>query len=172
MKKAAENWNVPIVVTTIVQFFESLFSNKPSRCRKLHNIANSVVIIDEAQMLPINYLTPSLLAIEELVKHYHVSVILCTATKPEFTTLLTMKPIEIINNPDIYYELFKRVKIESCGDLSDDDLAELIINQKQVLTIVNTRRHCEELFLKIRDEEKCISFKRENVPETSKRSFA
>ncbi|HOA78882.1 MAG TPA: CRISPR-associated helicase Cas3' [Bacilli bacterium] len=153
MKKAAENWNVPIVVTTIVQFFESLFSNKPSRCRKLHNIANSVVIIDEAQMLPINYLTPSLLAIEELVKHYHVSVILCTATKPEFTTLLTMKPIEIINNPDIYYELFKRVKIESCGDLSDDDLAELIINQKQVLTIVNTRRHCEELFLKIRDEE-------------------
>ena len=146
MKKAAENWNVPIVVTTIVQFFESLFSNKPSRCRKLHNIANSVVIIDEAQMLPINYLTPSLLAIEELVKHYHVSVILCTATKPEFTTLLTMKPIEIINNPDIYYELFKRVKKEYSGNLSDEDIAELNINQKQVLTIVNTRRHARSYF--------------------------
>ncbi|MDD4077633.1 MAG: CRISPR-associated helicase Cas3' [Bacilli bacterium] len=152
IKKAAENWDIPIVVTTNVQFFESLFSNKSSRCRKLHNIANSVVILDEAQMLPINYLKPSLAAIEELVKHYHASVVLCTATKPEFTSLLSTKPTEIIKEPEYYYNLLKRIEIVNLGLLSDDELTEKILQHHQVLTIVNTRNHCQQLFAKIKAE--------------------
>ena len=82
MQLASENWDKPVVVTTNVQFFESLFSNKSSKCRKLHNMANSVIIFDEAQMLPNDYLKPCLTAIEELVINYKVSAVLCTATQP------------------------------------------------------------------------------------------
>ena len=82
MQLAAENWDKPVVVTTNVQFFESLYANKSSKCRKLHNIANSVIIFDEAQMLPPDYLKPCLAAMEELVDRFQCSIVLCTATQP------------------------------------------------------------------------------------------
>ncbi|MEO1855738.1 MAG: CRISPR-associated endonuclease Cas3'', partial [Rubritalea sp.] len=79
---ASENWDAPIVVTTAVQFYESLFAAKTSRNRKLHNMANSVVILDEAQALPVQYLNPCLRALEQLSSHYHTTTVLCTATQP------------------------------------------------------------------------------------------
>ena len=84
---ATENWDMSIIVTTAVQFFESLFSNKSSKCRKLHNISKSVVVFDEAQMLPISYLRPCVYTITELVQRYHVSAVLCTATQPSLDNM-------------------------------------------------------------------------------------
>lgn len=80
MKLAAENWEAPVVITTNEQFFESLYANKTSRCRKLHNIANSVIILDEAQMMPVDFLKPCLHVLEQLVHYYGCTVVLCSAT--------------------------------------------------------------------------------------------
>lgn len=86
-KLAAENWDAPVIVTTNVQFFESLYGNRTGKCRKLHNIVNSVIVFDEAQMLPNDYLQPCIRAIAELVAYYKVSAVLCTATQPSLNKL-------------------------------------------------------------------------------------
>src|SRR5208337_3155069 len=148
LRLSAENWDMPIVVTTNVQFFESLFSNKRSRCRKLHNLEKSVIILDEAQMLPTGYLKPCLAALSELVRNYGTTVILCTATQPKLGDLLdeSIRPREIMQSPDQLYNSFKRVHVTDSGSLSDELLSARLRDRKQVLCIVNTRKHAKKLF--------------------------
>jgi CRISPR-associated endonuclease/helicase Cas3 len=145
---ASENWDMPVVVTTNVQFFESLYAARATRCRKLHNIAESVIILDEAQSIPDDYLLPCLTALEELVRHYRVTVVLCTATQPALGGLWPMKsqPREIIPDAARLYESLRRVHIEYLGPVSDVAVAEAMLEEQQALCIVNTRRHAATLY--------------------------
>lgn len=155
LKLASENWDMPIIMTTNVQFFESLFAAKSSRCRKLHNIANSVVIIDEAQMIPTGFLKPCINALVELVANYNTTIVLCTATQPAMNRLLPpdfKQPMEIVKDPDELYKAFQRVKVDNLGSLSDDTLAEKLLSQDQVLCILNSKKHARIMYEKIEDE--------------------
>ncbi len=154
LRLAAENWDIPIVVTTNVQFFESLFANKSSPCRKLHNIAKSVIIFDEAQMLPREYLRPAMAAVWELVTNYGASAVFCTATQPKLEQFLPEKthPIELAPNPQGLFDFYKRVEIKNLQTLTDEELLERLNEHEQVLCIVNTRRHASGLFGGLRGE--------------------
>ncbi len=145
---ATENWDAPIIVTTNVQFFESLYAAKPSRCRKLHNIINSVVILDEAQLLPPELLTPCVDVMNDLVRNYGVTLVLATATQPALPKLDF--PVEIVPPEMKLYERLKRTEIkfpESLRETTDwPALVEQLQRYDQVLCIVNTRRDCHDLF--------------------------
>ncbi|WP_195276783.1 CRISPR-associated helicase Cas3' [Anaerotruncus rubiinfantis] len=148
-KLAAENWDMGIVVTTAVQFFESLFSNRSSRCRKLHNLADSVIIFDEAQTLPLPYLHPCVRAISELTVNYGASCVLCTATQPALSPLFeaispALRPREIA--PPVDPAVFHRVTFQHLGQLSDDALAARLNGHEQALCIVGTRKQAQTLF--------------------------
>lgn len=154
---AAENWDAPIVVTTNVQIFESLFASRTSRCRKLHRLAKSVIILDEAQTLPINLLFPALAALDELVRNYGATVVLCTATQPalerrEGFPIGLEKPTPIIDAPLALHGALKRTRIEHAGLLTNDQIVDRVRGEQRVLCIVNSRRHASELFESLSDE--------------------
>ena len=144
---ASENWDAPVIVTTNVQFFESLYAARPGRCRKLHNIVDSVVILDEAQLLPPELLEPCVEVINEIVSHYGVTIVLSTATQPPLPKL--DKAQEIVTDPVALYGRLKRTAIVMPPDLSHcadwQDIAGRVQQHEQALCVVNTRRDCYEL---------------------------
>ena len=162
---ACENWDAPVVVTTSVQFFESLFAARTSRCRKLHNIVGSVVVLDEAQLLPPEFLKPILAVLNLLTRHYGVSVVLSTATQPAlarqeyFDPQKTIAGLENVRElmqggphivtPDEIYQDLQRVRVHLPADWQTrttwEDLAARLEDHKSVLAIVNTRRHAAAL---------------------------
>jgi CRISPR-associated endonuclease/helicase Cas3 len=158
-KFAAENWDAPLIITTNVQLFESLFAARPGRCRKLHNIVNSVLILDEAQLLPPDFLQPILDALKLLVEHYGVTVILCTATQPAMTTQRAGairvllhgidNTTEIVAETEQLYRKFDRVRIHTPRNLNEREsweaIAERVQQHSSVLAIVNTRAGCRAL---------------------------
>jgi len=148
LRLAAENWDVPIVVTTSVQFFESLFASKKRPARKLHNIAQSVIIFDEVQTLPRDYLKPSLLAVQELVRNYGCTAVFCTATQPSLERFFPkdISLTELAPNPQELYRFYRRVDVKNLGELTDEDLLERLNEHDQALCIVNTRRHASGLY--------------------------
>ncbi len=152
MQLASENWDKPVIVTTNVQFFESLFANKSSRCRKLHNIANSVVIFDEAQMLPNDYLKPCIAMMEELIRNYRVSIVLCTATQPALAGFFGsgIRATELCPRMEEQFRFFERVTYQNIGTITEEDLAERLKQENQVLCIVNSRRRAQILYQKLR----------------------
>ncbi|MEI6051761.1 MAG: CRISPR-associated endonuclease Cas3'' [Opitutaceae bacterium] len=157
---ATENWDARLIVTTNVQFFESLHAAKPSACRKLHRLARSVIILDEAQTLPLTLLQPCLRALQELASrdprgnsNYSASVVLCTATQPAVEQRPDFKSglrdvREIIPDRTQLFSTLRRVRVTDLGrtPLPDADLATRLATHPQVLCIVNTRRHAAELF--------------------------
>lgn len=148
---ASENWDAPVVVTTAVQFFESLYANRSSRCRKLHNISNSVVIFDEAQTIPPDYLLPCLAAIAQLVQDYHTTAILCTATQPALGPLFSrlaprLSIQEICPHTDTLYEALRRTMLADLGTISREALCGRLCAHEQVLCVVNRRSTAQELF--------------------------
>ncbi len=146
LRLASENWDKPVIITTNVQFFESLYSNRTSRCRKLHNIAESIVIFDEAQMIPNEYLLPCLRAILELTEHYGVSAVLCTATQPAFETLIGRQIKDIYPDYARLFSLLKRVTYRNIGYRTNDEMAALIKAEKSCLCVVNTKDTAREYF--------------------------
>ena len=156
---AAENWASPLVVTTNVQFFESLFSNRPSDCRKLHNIGRSVVLFDEVQTLPPR-LVPSLLsAVRLLTRDYGVTAIFMTATQPAFAAAgpalpYDWQPVEISSNPAAMAETLKRTRIElpaPNATLAWPELAQRLTTETQSLCVVNTTKDARELFRLVKE---------------------
>lgn len=151
---AAENWDVPVVVTTAVQLFESMYANRSSKCRKLHNLANSVVIFDEAQMLPLAHLRPCVAAVASLAEQFRSTVVLCTATQPALDDLLhTYAPgctvTELCPQTAQLYDCFRRVTFRQTGKLEDETLAARLAEHDQVLCIVNSRKAAQSIFDKL-----------------------
>lgn len=154
MQLASENWDKPVVVTTNVQFFESLFANKSSKCRKLHNIANSVIIFDEAQMLPTDYLKPCIAVMEELAANFRSSIVLCTATQPALSPFFQRKmPVtELCPRVEEQFRFFERVTFQNIGTISEDELIEKLQKEEQALCIVNTKKRAQRLYQKMKGE--------------------
>lgn len=147
---ATQNWDAPLVVTTTVQLFESLFANRPSRCRKLHNIVKSVIILDEVQTLPVGLLDPILSVLKELCRQYQVSIVLCTATQPALegeTPYLKGFPVGSVRDiipkavATQHFNALSRVKyIVPSKEWSWAEVAQNVQLQEQALVILNTRK--------------------------------
>lgn len=153
---AMETWDQPLIVTTTVRLFESLFSNRPSQCRKLHNLARSVIVLDEVQTLPLELLRPCVAALKELAANYGCSIVLCTATQP---ALLADPPsggrpfvngfeavVELAPDPPALFEALRRVRVRSIGEQTDEDLAARLADAPQALCVVNSRLHAQTLY--------------------------
>lgn len=168
LRRDAENWDAPIVVTTAVQFFESLFARRPSQCRKLHNLAKSVIVLDEAQSIPVHLLRPCMAVIDELARNYGASVILCTATQPALRKHDGALPEgmggaaegldipderELAPDPTELYRKLRRVNVEWRRDpVTDEEIANRFAKQPQMLCIVNSRAHARDLFGLLREQ--------------------
>lgn len=156
---ACENWDAPLIVTTNVQLFESLFAARTSRCRKLHRIAGSVIVLDDAQLLPPEFLQPILDTLNLLVEHYGVTVLLCTATQPALGDTQRFdrrqglrglaRPTPVIDDEAALFDRLRRVNVEWPDDLRTAvptaELARRVAEHDCVLTIVNTRKDAAEL---------------------------
>ncbi|MEO8671930.1 MAG: CRISPR-associated helicase Cas3' [Tahibacter sp.] len=163
---ATDNWDAPLIVTTNVQLFESLHAARTSRCRKLHNLVDSVIVLDEAQMLPRDFLAPVLSMLRLLVAHYGVSVVLCTATQPmlasRFEPITARRQLhgidsatDLIDDTDTLFRELSRVQVKLPEDFKQttpwEELAQQLRAHESVLVIVNTRKQARELFLMLDD---------------------
>ncbi|MGA0542149.1 CRISPR-associated endonuclease Cas3'' [Neotabrizicola sp. VNH66] len=168
LRLAMEDWAAPLVVTTNVQLFESLFAARPSRCRKLHNIAGSIIILDEAQCLPRGLLAPTLKMIEALAAHYGCTIVLCTATQPAFDSaeldrerkirnlpaigLPLEQKRELAPDPEGLFRQLRRARVVDGGPMDDAALAAALQDAPQSMVIVNSRVHALSLFRKVQDQ--------------------
>ena len=183
LRLASENWDYPIVVTTNVQLFESLFSNRPSQCRKLHNITKSVIILDEVQTLPLTHLQPIVDSLDTLKRIFNSSVLFTTASQPilsgeiigcnplvYFEALPSIK--EIIPHEAMLHEKLRRVDLTFDNTPKTyDDIAAEIVKHKRILCIVNTRKDAKELYDRLPNEGLTLHLSRMMYPAHVKRTI-
>jgi CRISPR-associated endonuclease/helicase Cas3 len=155
LRRAMENWAAPVVVTTNVQLFESLFADRPSRCRKLHNLSNAVIILDEAQTIPLHVLRPCVAVLDELARNYGCTIVLCTATQPALLASTSKNGFkngfenvhELAPDPARLHEAFRRVTLCTAGVMTDAAVIAELAEVDQGLVIVNSRPHARALYL-------------------------
>jgi len=153
-KLATENWDAPLIVTTNVQLFESLFASRTTPCRKLHRLARSVIILDEAQTIPVDLLRPTLAALKELVAHYGCTVVLCTATQPALENrgsdfdigIENLREREIVRDVPALFAALRRTQVNRLGLQTDEELVERLSAESAALCVVNSRPHAASLF--------------------------
>ena len=147
-RELAARWDSPVIITTSVRFFESLFSDSPRDCRKLHHIANSVVLFDEAQSLPASLARPTAAAVNALCEKYHCTMVFSTATQPDFSALprTRWQPTEIITDNTRLFRQMRRINAAWCHDVPLEQIAEQLCRETNACCIVNLRRHARKLF--------------------------
>lgn len=156
---AAENWDAPIIITTTVQLFESLFANRTARCRKVHRLARSVILLDEAQTLPLTLLTPILDAMRQLTTNYGSSVVLSTATQPAWEAIPIFAETvtrEIVPEPERFFQALKRVQYDwsrAKTKLTWEEVAGLVRGEQQVLVVLNTKKDALALLNALADSD-------------------
>lgn len=153
VREMAARWDSPVIITTSVRFFESLFSAEPQNCRKLHHVANSVVLFDEAQSLPPSLARPTAATVNVLCEKYRCTMVFSTATQPDFSALPKTKweLSQIISNPERFFRQMRRVNTKWCGDVSLEQVADQMCQETNACCIVNLRRHARRLFLLLRE---------------------
>lgn len=165
MTLAMDNWDFPIIVTTNVQLFESMFSSKGSDCRKLHNIVNSVIVLDEVQTLPIPFLNPIVNALKAYKSLFGVSILFTTASQPVLCGQHKSLANDVLNGIDekewneivpeteLLHAKLRRVELSfDKGISSYDEIAERIAKHKVVLCIVNSKKDAKEIFNRLPHE--------------------
>ncbi len=162
LRRAAENWEAPVIVTTNVQFFESIYGNRPAEMRKLHNIAGSMLVFDEAHLFPEAFYQPCLEAVKFLVRDYGCRALFLTATMPDFSAWLKdfgcgeLKTCELIRDTSVF-PVFERCRIEDLSAVSVEKLLSLASEATSSLLVVNTRRAARMLYEKLGGEKYHLS---------------
>ena len=164
LKFLTENWDAPIILTTNVQFFESLFASKPAKCRKVHSIANSVIVMDEVQALPEGFLSPILSAIDTLSEAFHCSILCCSATQPVYDEDLNSPddgsdyytPLDtrgdLVSREAKYFVPFDRVDYHlEPQTVTSQELADRLAAEHSVLCVVNSRKDAGQVYRALRD---------------------
>lgn len=150
-KYAAENWDAPIIITTVVQFFESLFSNKRGRLRKMHNMQDAVIVFDEVHLMPVKYLQPCLQAVGYITKYLNSCAVFMTATMPDFSALMDKyvqhgaKTVSLIDDKKEFSK-FKKCSYEYIGEISKETLIKETHKYPSNLIVVNTRKTARAVF--------------------------
>lgn len=148
LRLSAENWDAPVIVTTSAQFFQSLYGNRPAQCRKLHNIAQSVVVLDEVQLLPLSSLRPCAAAVEALCRDYGATALFCTATQPSLRRIFGGGAVLREICPDVggHFETSRRVLLRDMGRQSLGSIAGHMGKIEEALAVVNSKERAGELF--------------------------
>lgn len=157
VSRAVENWDADFIVTTEVQFFETLFSSRRSKLRKMHNMADSVLIFDEAHLIPVDFMQPCLEGIAVLTKKLACKAIFLTATMPDYKALLDcysmpgLRVRELITDKS-RFDVFRKCRFMNLGEITEEQLLGRLGSSPSTLVVVNSRRTARSLYEKLGGE--------------------